>query len=117
MLMQNFGGQTRNVCVITCVGRVSVVVVECNCSVSSNRSVSNGRIVSNVSSSVSDISSVGNVSIMSNVSIVRSLSSVSNISIVCNSKKKNAALSPENLTFDPSVTKPIIARKANASLF
>jgi len=70
MLMQNFGGQTRNVCVISCVGRVSVVVVECNCSVSSNRSVSNGRIVSNVSSGVSDISSV------------------SNVSIVCNSKKK-----------------------------
>ena len=29
----------------------------------------------------------------------------------------NEALLPENVTFDPSVTKPITARKTNASLF
>jgi len=29
----------------------------------------------------------------------------------------NAALLPENMTFDPSVMKPITARKANTSFF
>ena len=54
--------------IISCVGRVAVVFVVCNCA-------------------VSDISIVSNASNVGDVSIVRRVSSVSDVSIVCNKKK------------------------------